>query len=67
MEVMRLYEVFEEDTSNLLSIARWAMEKHPDEVKEVLGITHDYYVRLLLLVCQLSKQYRNEGESNETH
>ena len=40
MEIMRLYEIFEEDTSNLLAMARWAMEEHPDEVKEYLGITH---------------------------
>ena len=47
---MRLYEIFEEDTSNLLAMARWAMEEHPDKVKEHLGITHEYYVKLIATI-----------------
>jgi|TARA_R110000824_G_scaffold193489_1_gene375924 hypothetical protein len=68
MEMMRLYEIFEEDTSNLLSMARWAMEEHPEDVKEYLGITQDYYVKLLVLVCHLSMHYQQTTENEDgTH
>jgi hypothetical protein len=65
MEIMRLYEIFEEDTSNLLAMARWAMEEHPDKVKEHLGITHEYYVKLLVLACHLSRHYDEEANEND--
>tara|TARA_R100001143_G_C3324661_1_gene116473 strand:+ start:743 stop:955 length:213 start_codon:yes stop_codon:yes gene_type:complete len=67
MQLMRIYQMFEEDTANLLSIARWAMEQHPDEVKEALGLSHEYYVKLLVLGASLEKEYNQEEVGDERH
>ena len=49
-------------------MARWAMEEHPEDVKEYLGITQDYYVKLLVLVCHLSMHYQQTTENEDgTH
>ena len=66
---MKIYQMFEEDTGNLLAIAIYAIEKIPVEIQEDLGITSSYLMKLRLLATQLSKDQtqKEEAEENERH
>jgi hypothetical protein len=66
---MKIFQMFEEDTGNLLAIAIYAMEKIPYEIQEDLGITSSYLMKLSLLATQLSNDQtpQQNAEENERH
>ena len=66
---MKIYQMYEEDTGNLLEIAIYAMKKIPVEIQEDLGITSSYLIKLKFLAIQLSNDQTQQQntEENERH
>jgi|TARA_R100000750_G_C2340911_1_gene94145 hypothetical protein len=66
-KIVKIYQMFEEDTGNLLEIAVYAMEKIPLEIQKELGITSDYLFKLKLIGSQLLAHQIQQEETSEKH